>query len=196
MIDYAFHHCECVLRIVRGDASALNDMDISADGFWRSFWAMAFAFPALFFTWVASAQDLMAQGVVGSLASLIVKEVGIELFAWLLPIFAFALLLPRLGLGNSFTPLIIARNWLTAILSYVVAAVLLAETLIPSAGDGALILLFFIVLGVSLWMVTRITIAAFQGHHLAAYSLVAAELLIMLSLVGVLSSWLGLVAPL
>ena len=41
-LDYALHHLTCILRVLRGDVAALGDMDISADGFWRSFEA----FPA------------------------------------------------------------------------------------------------------------------------------------------------------
>ena len=51
-LDYALHHLSCILRILRGDTAALGDMDISADGFWRSFEAFPAALPALFFAWV------------------------------------------------------------------------------------------------------------------------------------------------
>ncbi|MEL6920167.1 MAG: hypothetical protein AAFO77_03965 [Pseudomonadota bacterium] len=196
MIDYAFHHCECVTRIVRGDASALNDMDLSVDGFWRSFGAIALSIPALFFTWVASARDLAVGGYTGSMPSLLARQAGLDLFLWLMPVLALALLLPALGLGRQFTQLIVARNWLSLIIAYVVAALTLIDMFIPDEGDGLMITLYILVLLASVWVFARVTLVALDGQRAAAFSLVAAEVLIIFLLAGVLSAALGLTLPL
>lgn len=54
-LDYAFHHLESVIGVIAGRPGALERMDISSDGFWRSFSAIIVALPALFFGWVIGA---------------------------------------------------------------------------------------------------------------------------------------------
>ena len=192
MIEYALYHCECVIRIIRGDASAFAKMDISTDGFWRSFQAILVSLPAMFFTWVIFGKDLLAEGVVGGIGSVVTRQAIIDMVLWLLPLVVLALALPPLGLGKNYTGLVIARNWLSVIVAYLVAAISLLYMLAPVAANLLFALLFLILLLASIWMFLRITMAALPENHGIAYAAVAIEVLVVFTLADVLSSLLGL----
>ncbi len=192
MIDYALHHCECALRIVRGDPSALDDMDVSTDGFWRSFQAIIVALPATFFTWVIFGQDLIAEGVVASVFSLVGRQAVIDIILWLLPIIILAIAMPQLGLGKNYTGLIIARNWLSAIVAYLVAAIALLYMVAPEEANGFIALLFLATIMVSIWMFLRVTIAALPQSRGIAYAIVIIEIVVIFTLADLLTGLFGL----
>ncbi|MEO1379367.1 MAG: hypothetical protein AAFU69_03300 [Pseudomonadota bacterium] len=192
MIDYALHHCECALRIVRGDPSALDDMDVSTDGFWRSFQAIIVALPATFFTWVIFGQDLIAEGVVASVFSLVGRQAVIDIILWLLPIIILAIAMPQLGLGKNNTGLIIARNWLSAIVAYLVAAIALLYMVAPEEANGFIALLFLATIMVSIWMFLRVTIAALPQSRGIAYAIVIIEIVVIFTLADLLTGLFGL----
>ncbi|MEO1747618.1 MAG: hypothetical protein AAFR27_03195 [Pseudomonadota bacterium] len=192
MIDYALHHCECALRIVRGDPSALEDMDISTDGFWRSFQAIIVALPATFFTRVIFGQDLISEGVVGSVFSLVGSQAIIDIILWILPIIALAMALPPLGLGKNYTGLIIARNWLSAVVAYIVAAIALVYMLAPVEASSFVALLFLAIIMVSIWMFLRVTIAALPQNRSIAYAIVIVEVIVIFTLADMLTGLFGL----
>jgi len=192
MIDYALHHCECALRIVRGDPSALDDMDVSTDGFWRSFQAIIVALPATFFTWVIFGQDLIAEGVVASVFSLVGRQAVIDIILWLLPIIILAIAMPQLGLGKNYTGLIIARNWLSAIVAYLVAAIALLYMVAPEEANGFIALLFLATIMVSIWMFLRVTIAALPQSRGIAYAIVIIETVVIFTLADLLTGLFGL----
>ncbi|MEO0543170.1 MAG: hypothetical protein AAFY99_05055 [Pseudomonadota bacterium] len=193
MIDYAFYHCERVIRVVRGDASALADMDVSTHGFWRSFQAIIISVPALFFTWVTFGKELMAEGVVGDIASIIARQAIIDLVLWLLPVVVLALAFAPLGLSKNYPVLIIARNWLSAIVSYLVAAVGLLYVLAPTNAQTFFAFLFLATLMVSIWMFLRVTLAALPNNHGIAYAAIVIEVVAVFTLAEMLTGLFGLV---
>ncbi|MEO1745075.1 MAG: hypothetical protein AAFR13_00945 [Pseudomonadota bacterium] len=193
-LDYAFHHCECVIRMLRGDENALGDMDISADGFWRSFTAIAFSLPAFLFYWVSFARDQIAGGVQSSMGAMIGAQALIDLFLWLLPLVVLAFVLPPLGLGRNYTGLVIARNWLGAIFMYVLAGLAAIDMFVPATGDDLVALLYLIVLIVTIWMVFRVTNMALDRRIGVTSALVAVEFVVTYALAAWLGTVLGLFA--
>lgn len=192
MIDYAFYQCECVMRILRGDPSAIDDMDITPNGFWRSFEAILLALPAMFFTWVVFSQQLLAGGVIGNTFSLMARQAGVDLLLWVLPIILLALIMPWLGVGRNFTPLIIARNWLSLIIVYLVAAMTMVDLLMAPSADGFIGLLFLATLILSIWMFLRVSLAALPAHRAIAYGIVMLEVVLVFTVADLLSGALGL----
>ncbi|MEL6202204.1 MAG: hypothetical protein AAFR39_07565 [Pseudomonadota bacterium] len=180
------------MRIVRGDPSALDDMDVSTDGFWRSFQAIIVALPATFFTWVIFGQDLIAEGVVASVFSLVGRQAVIDIILWLLPIIILAIAMPQLGLGKNYTGLIIARNWLSAIVAYLVAAIALLYMVAPEEANGFIALLFLATIMVSIWMFLRVTIAALPQSRGIAYAIVIIEIVVIFTLADLLTGLFGL----
>ncbi|MEN0001133.1 MAG: hypothetical protein AAF940_09630 [Pseudomonadota bacterium] len=192
MIDYAFYQCECVMRILRGDPSAIDDMDITTNGFWRSFEAILLALPAMFFTWVVFSQQLLAGGVIGSTLSLMARQAGIDLLLWVLPIALLALIMPWLGVGRNFTALIIARNWLSLIIVYLVAAMTMIDLLMAPSADVFVSLLFLATLIISIWMFIRVSLAALPANRGIAYGIVMLEVVLVFTVADLLSDAMGL----
>lgn len=190
-LDYAFHHLECVVAIISGRKEALDRMDISADGFWRSFAAIPLSLPAMFFTWVISARQTQTEMPAFSIGALVATEAFVELVLWLLPIVVLALILGRLGFGGRFTHLIIVRNWTAVIVTYVVAAAFLPYLALP-VDNGAMILVTLILFVVIMLTVIRVTQSALECSTAMAIGLVVAELVLGLFIASALY---GLILP-
>jgi hypothetical protein len=174
--DYAFHHVGCVMRLLRGDTAALSDMDISADGFWRSFEAIPAALPALIFAWVAEARQIRAEGSLDPVGSLVMRMALLELVFWILPIIVLAFVLRQLKLGHRFSHLIIARNWLAVLTSYIFVSVPLVE-MAASGGQtsSATLLLTLVAMVLALWFSVRVTRVALSVQPVVAVAFVAVE---------------------
>lgn len=177
--DYAFHHIGCVTRMLRGDPRALGDMDISADGFWRSFEAFPAALPALIFAWVVEARQIEAAGSLAPLGSLIARMAVLEIVFWILPVIVLAFVLRALRMQQRFSQLIIARNWLSALMSYVFVSVPLAEMLLNGGQTSqATAFLTLATIGIMLWFSVRVTRTALNVTPMVAVGFVAVETLI------------------
>ena len=174
--DYAFHHMGCTWRIIRGDDRALDDMDISADGFWRSFEALIAAFPALLFAWVVVARQIQAGGIPDSTFSIVARLATLEIALWILPVIVFAVVLPALGFGRRFSHLVIARNWLGAMIAYLFVIVPISE-LVGGGGETNQIALglTLIVIVAAFWTALRLTVVALATTGGAGFLFVLTE---------------------
>ena len=90
-------------RMMMGKPDGLRLLDISADGFWNSFFAIAIALPALIAGWVTIANTL-ASGYVsfGDRLSIMLRLATVDLGAWIVPIAAFAAAAGPSGLRDRF----------------------------------------------------------------------------------------------
>ncbi|MAW89276.1 MAG: transporter [Phyllobacteriaceae bacterium] len=153
--DYVQAHLSAAWRIMataKGDA--LVRMDISAEGFWRSFWSILLALPPMLLSWVAAAPDFLD----GSSLSATVLRLGLaDLAAWLLPIAGLALIGTRIGMGRSFAAYVIATNWGSAILVWLAVPPALVRLLSPGDPDpsGFLSLTIFLVSLALGWRITH-----------------------------------------
>ncbi len=188
--DYGFYHIERVLRIVRSDAAALNDMDITSDGFWRSFAAIIWALPAMFFSWVVEARDLIMEGVQLTMVRIVIFSAIIELVLWFLPIFVLALILKPLGFAHRFSHLIIVRNWLTVPIVYAYIVIILLGLTFGTIAP--LVLLAFIFLLVVVGIQIRVTRIALECDMVVAAALVVGEFMILIAIMFYLQSALGI----
>ena len=59
-LDDIFRYFRGVWKMMLGRRDGLDYLDITAEGFWSSFFAIAVALPPLFASWVAYAADLTA----------------------------------------------------------------------------------------------------------------------------------------
>lgn len=182
-LDYALHHIGCAARLARGDERALADMDISADGFWLSFGAIPAAIPALFFSWVVEARQLQSMGVLGSVPGIAIKLAVLEILFWILPVIALALVVKPLGYSRRFSHLIVTRNWLSTLLSYLFVVLPLLNMLLGGGGPSdASALLWLIIMGVAIWLSIRVTRIALNSPVAVAVGFVAVETVILLPL--------------
>ena len=82
--------------MMNGRTEGLRMLDLSADGFWTSFFGIVIALPALFLGWVSVANDIVAFDPEGAgRLSLILRLALVDLAAWLLPL---------VGLGTDRAP--------------------------------------------------------------------------------------------
>ena len=190
-LDYAFHHLESVIGIIVGRPGALDRMDISADGFWRSFSAIVVALPALFFVWVINATTSLASTPNWSLPTLVASEAAFELAGWLIPVAVFAVILRPLGFGHRFVHLVVVRNWANALFSYLIAALFVPYLIFPQ-GNAAMVLAGMVLLVAVLVAAVRLTRTALDCALQTAIAFVAAELIISL---GLAFAYSGLVSP-
>ncbi|MEM9574089.1 MAG: hypothetical protein AAF870_02540, partial [Pseudomonadota bacterium] len=176
--DYGFYHIERIWRIVRGDEPALDEMDISSDGFWRSFVAIIWALPALFFSWAFDARDLIGHGVELSMVRIVIYSAIIEMLLWFLPVILLAFVLKPFGLAQRYSHLIIARNWLSVPIVYAYVVIMLLGMFL---GNSTPVVLFaFAFLLAAIWIQIRITRVSLQCEISLASGLVIGEFLLLL----------------
>jgi hypothetical protein len=152
-------------HMMTGRRDGIDRLDISVDGFWRSFHAITVALPPLLVNWVAYSLDLPEgpdeQGF--RLNAVIVAGLG-DILAWIVPILVLAIAARRLGLARRFSVYVIASNWGGALLSWIALPPTLARFLWPEARDVAL-LLSVVVFGAELVLSYRLAQVAWQRPH-------------------------------
>ncbi len=148
-------------RLMLGKADGLRLLDLSADGFWNSFFAIAVAAPALVVGWVGIANEIGDPDAVSGRFGLVLRLAAVDLGSWVLPLVALALVAPRVGLGGRFVHYVVASNWASAIIAWLMLPAALVRLFAP-AGDqvsAAVSLLLFLVSMVLTWRMTNAVIA-------------------------------------
>ncbi len=148
-------------RLMLGKADGLRLLDLSADGFWNSFFAIAVAAPALVVGWVGIANEIGDPDAVSGRFGLVLRLAAVDLGSWVLPLVALALVAPRVGLGGRFVHYVVASNWASAIIAWLMLPAALVRLFAP-AGDqvsAAVSLLLFLVSMVPTWCMTNAVIA-------------------------------------
>jgi len=184
--EYVQRHLNAAWRMMNGRVDGLRALDISADGFWNSFFGIIVALPPLIVSWVSYAdlsEDLSEtfrdrMSVVGKLAV-------IDLSSWILPIVGLALLAKRVGLADRFVHYVIASNWSTAIVAWLMVPPSIVLLFVPDARQFAslLSLVLFILSLVFDWRMTNIALG--KGAAVATglfASMILASLAILLTL--------------
>ncbi len=137
--------------VMNGNPAGLARLDISVNGFWRSFAAIFLLAPYLVLGFID--QGKLRESSDPALAAIASDNVALQLVAtgvdWLIFPLVFALLARPLGVGERYVPFIVARNWAAVIASGFFAIVTVAH-LLGIASDAALPYLLIVVLGVTL----------------------------------------------
>lgn len=145
-------------EVMRGREAGLARLDLSIDGFWRSFGAIVLVAPFAVLT-LLSQQMLEANLAPEPAVDPVSLNVTVITLAFLVDWVAFPVvfagLCRPLGLSSRYVPFIVARNWSAVIISAMAAAVHGPHVLglVPTALMPALILAM---LGVVLWFSYRI----------------------------------------
>lgn len=167
----------------------LRLLDISADGFWRSFWALLLALPPMFIAWVAAAPAYVTAEA-GKLS--VVLRLGLIDFAvWLVPLVALALLARPIGMADRFAHFVISGNWGGAVIAWLLAPVSLLLLFVPEGeGGGLLSLVAFVV---SLTLGWRLAHAALARDWIYTTGVFTGVIVLSLFIVFAMQSALGLV---
>ncbi|MEP9372005.1 transporter [Mesorhizobium sp. KR1-2] len=149
-------------RLMTGRRDGLALLDVSADGFWNSFFAIVLALPPLFVDWAGWAKELGADPLAPTSQFSYFLRLGVaDLGAWVLPLIGLAFVAPLAGIRDRFVQYVVAVNWASAILSWLVLPAALLR-LVVSSDSSLFLLVSFGLFGLSMvltWRLTTIVIA-------------------------------------
>ncbi|MGF7008701.1 transporter [Aminobacter sp. BE322] len=182
-------------RLMLGKADGLRLLDLSADGFWNSFFAILVAAPALIVGWVGVSDEIAVQSAAfAGRFGVIVRLALIDLGAWILPIVAFALVARRAGVGDRFVHYVVASNWTSAIIAWLMLPAALLRMLLPSA-EGLTTPLSLLLFGLSMVFSWRMTNAAIGKGAAVGSAVFAGMFVVSLLVLLTLQAALGIAAP-
>lgn len=148
-------------RLMLGKADGLRQLDLSADGFWNSFFAILIAAPALTVGWVGVSDEVAVQtATFAGRFGIVVRLALVDIGAWVLPLIAFALVAPRAGVGDRFVHYVVASNWASAIIAWLMLPTALSRMLFPAAQSFTTLLSLglFTLSMVFTWRMTNVSI--------------------------------------
>lgn len=180
-------------RMMNGKRDGMRAFDISADGFWNSFFAIPVALPALFVGWMGIASELAQEpAIFGSRLSIMARLALIDLFSWVLPLAVLALVARAAGIADRFVHYVVASNWGAALLIW---AMLPASLYSLTAGDSDFAtLISLVVFGVTLMLSWRLTNVAIGKGPAIASAVFTAMLFASIAVLVTLQTLLGLSA--
>ena len=181
-------------RLMLGKADGLRLLDLSADGFWNSFFAIVVAAPAMIVGWVGTANEIGDPNAFAGRLGMLIRLATVDLGSWLLPLVALALVASRAGIGDRFVHYVVASNWASAITAWMLLPSALIRLFLPSGNPVAeLVWLVLVVLSLVLtWRMTNATI----GKGAAVGSAVFAGMLVVsLAVLFGLVALLGITVP-
>jgi hypothetical protein len=180
-------------RLMLGKADGLRLLDLSADGFWNSFFAIVIAVPALIVGWVGIANEIGDPEAFAGRFGLLVRLAAVDIGAWVLPLIGLALVAPRAGIGGRFVHYVVASNWASAIIAWLMLPSALVRIFVPSPEAANLVsLLLFLLSMVLTWRMTNVAI----GKGAAAATAVFAGMFVAsLVVLFALQALLGITVP-
>ncbi|MGX7876104.1 transporter [Mesorhizobium sp. ORM6] len=165
-------------RLMLGKADGLRLLDLSADGFWNSFFAIIVAAPALIVGWVGIANEIGDPDAFAGRFLMLLRLATVDIGSWVLPLVALALVAPRAGIGGRFVHYVVASNWASAITAWLMLPSALIRLFLSSASQVSSLvsLLLFSLSMVLTWRMTNATIgrgaavgtAVFVGMFIAS----------------------------
>lgn len=147
-------------RLMMGKPDGVRALDVSADGFWNSFFAILVAFPALSVSWAGLAAELSEEGL-GSRYSILLRLAVIDVVAWVLPLLVLGLVARPAGILDRYPHFVVASNWASALLAWLMLPAGLLNLFAPAASDlnNAVSLVVFIAALVLTWRLTNAVLA-------------------------------------
>ena len=178
--------------LFRKDAAGFTYLDLSDRGALRSFWAIAWALPAIlvsFIWWQMLFVGTLPEGVgVGGLFYF--RLVMVEAMNWVLPVILVGILCWMIGIGEKFASIVVAANWLSLPVSYSYALLVLVMMLIPAL-SGLIALLWFLLMLTLIAVLFRI-LWMIIGDHILTVATVTMVLLVPSMLIAeMLERYLG-----
>lgn len=175
-------------RLMLGQRDAVRLLDLSADGFWNSFYAIIVAFPLMFTGWVAAANGLgeFAPDFGGRL-SILLRLMTIDFAAWIVPLVLLAFVARPIGIADRFVAYVVASNWGSVISSVVMLPISLLDLFVAADSEIAdsLSLVIFLAVLVLNWRLTNAVVdrGAAVATGVFAFVLIA-SLVILIGLQG------------
>jgi hypothetical protein len=181
-------------RLMLGKADGLRQFDLSADGFWNSFFAIVVAAPALIVGWVGLANEIGDPNAFAGRFSMLIRLATVDIGVWVLPLVGLALVAPRAGIGGRFVHYVVASNWASAIIAWMMLPAALIRLFLPSTNEFAVLasLLLFALSMVLTWRMTSVAIGRGAAVGTAVFAgMFVASLVVLFGL----QALLGIGAP-
>ncbi len=184
------HQLHGAWRMMWGARDGLRMLDLSADGFWNSFFAIVVALPAMIVGWVGVANGVAElEPDVASRLSIVLRLAVVDIGSWVLPLVGLALIAGRAGVGDRFVAYVVASNWGSAVFIWMMVPPTLLQLVWPEAADLATLVslaLFLFTLVLS-WRLTNVAIDKGPGVASAVFGgMFAASLAVLFGLQGLL----------
>ena len=131
-----FHYLSGVWMLMTGRREGMNKLDLSADGFWNSFWAIIVAFPVLLFWWATELGEygIEALDLSGRL-SIVLRLAVSDLTAWILPLILLIPVVRLAGCADRFVAIVVGSNWGSALINWLLLPMLILMRFLPDATD-------------------------------------------------------------
>ncbi len=132
--NYILYSLSAAWKLVKVDPKAMDYFDLSSDGFWKSFWAVALIIPVFILNLVYTSDAGVSQPIVSSLIYLITA----------LPVTAIVMyyFTRFLNISDHYASMIISYNWLSALtFNIVVIITLLIITVFPSSQMAGIVIM-------------------------------------------------------
>jgi hypothetical protein len=186
--DYIQQSLSGAARLMAGRKDGVRLLDISADGFWTSFFAIVVALPAMTVTWVTLANEIAFQGDgIGSRLSIVLSLAAIDVVAWILPLGLLALVARLAGMAHRYVHFVVASNWGGAIYVWIMVPPALVRLFWPDAGEGLTAIslgLFFFTMVLS-WRLTNAVLDKGPAFATGVFSaMFVTSLLVLFTLQG------------
>jgi hypothetical protein len=182
-------------RMMNGKTDGIKLLDISADGFWNSFFAIAIALPAMIAGWATLTNSVAPIGVTfATRIEIMLKLATIDLGTWILPIIAFVLAARSTGLSDKVAHYVISSNWGSALIIWMMLPPTLLQMFVPGAEEIATVISLGLFV-LSLVLGWRLTNAALGKGAGVATAVFAAMFLVSLVVLYTLLFALGFPAP-
>jgi hypothetical protein len=172
-------------RMMMGKPDGIRLLDISADGFWNSFFAIAVALPALIAGWVSIANAVAPSHVAfGVRLSVMLRLATVDIGAWVLPLVAFAVVVRPAGLADRFAHYVISTNWGSALIVWMMLPPTLLRMFFPAADEiaSAISIFLFIMSLVLTWRLTNSALGKGAGIATAVFGAMFVVSLVVLYL--------------
>ncbi len=161
--DYAARHLRGVWRLAAGDENWRSEMDLTTEGVFASFWAIALSAPFAAVGVLAENRIAEASPAYQStlyarapMAIMLPAELLSSLVAWFITVAALGLVARRLGATRDAAALIVSFNWSQLLAFLAVMAPALAIVATGNAEIGALLFLAVLIFSIYLfWVVLR-----------------------------------------
>jgi len=162
-------------NVMLGRAEGLNRIDVSLEGFWRSFAAVALIAPFALIILISQRKLSVAAGdALDPLTGGVIAGEGLVLLVdWFTFPLIFALLAGLFGLGSRYVPFIVTRNWASLIIAAGVAVVhaLHVIGLLPSSVAPFVMLIALAVALRFSYVIARVALAVSAGLALPIVAL-------------------------
>jgi hypothetical protein len=173
-------------RMMLGKADGLRELDLSVDGFWNSFFAIVVALPALIVNWVTIADSYGDLAIDFNDRFAIFIRLGIiDLAAWVLPLAVLAAVARTARLADRYVHYVVASNWTTAIVAWLMVPPAALLLILPDDTDVAwfLSMVIFIASQIFVWRMTNVAIGKGATVASAVYGgMLAASIVVLVVL--------------